>query len=94
MPARYAALITQGTGSNAMNFAYAYDSRGNITSETRNGKVTTYTYDGKVKLKTKTDSDGYVTTYGYYGLDMVTSINYNDGRRSLINTTKWAFWSR
>lgn len=56
--------------------------------------MTTYTYDGKVKLKTKTDSDGYVTTYGYYGLDMVTSINYNDGRRSLINTTKWAFWSR
>ena len=37
--------ITQGSGENAMNFAYTYDSRGNITSETRNGVTTTYEYD-------------------------------------------------
>ncbi len=42
--------ITQGSGENAMNFAYAYDSRGNITSETRNGKVITYTYDALGQL--------------------------------------------
>lgn len=27
------------------NFAYEYDSRGNIAQETYSGKVTTYTYD-------------------------------------------------
>ena len=37
--------ITQGEGENAMNFAYTYDNRGNITSETRNGLTTTYVYD-------------------------------------------------
>ena len=42
--------------------------------------MTTYTYDGNGNLKTKTDADGYVTTYGYNGLDMVTSINYNGGK--------------
>ena len=42
--------ITQGADANAMNFAYAYDSRGNITSETRNGKKTTYSYDALGQL--------------------------------------------
>ena len=34
------ASITQGSGANAFNLAYTYDSRGNITSETRNGNTT------------------------------------------------------
>ena len=42
--------ITQGEGENAMNFAYTYDSRGNITSETRNGLTTTYVYDARGQL--------------------------------------------
>ena len=42
--------ITQGEGENAMNFAYTYDSRGNITSETRNGLTTTYVYDALGQL--------------------------------------------
>ncbi len=42
--------ITQGEGENAMNFAYMYDSRGNITSETRNGLTTTYVYDALGQL--------------------------------------------
>ena len=33
-----------------MNFAYAYDTRGNIVSETRNGLVTTYVYDALGQL--------------------------------------------
>ena len=37
--------ITQGEGASAMNFAYTYDNRGNITSETRNCLTTTYVYD-------------------------------------------------
>ena len=44
------ASIRQGEGDSAMNFAYEYDSRGNITSENRNGKVTTYTYDALGQL--------------------------------------------
>jgi len=37
--------ITQGSGANAMNFAYAYDNRGNIVSEVRNGVTVSYEYD-------------------------------------------------
>ena len=44
------ASIRQGEGASAMNFAYEYDSRGNITAETRNGKVTAYTYDALGQL--------------------------------------------
>ncbi len=42
--------ITQGSGANALNFSYTYDSRGNITSETRNGVATTYEYDALGQL--------------------------------------------
>ena len=42
--------ITQGEGENAMNFAYEYDNRGNIISETRNGLTTTYEYDALGQL--------------------------------------------
>ena len=42
--------ITQGEGENAMNFAYTYDNRGNITSETCNGLTTTYVYDALGQL--------------------------------------------
>lgn len=42
--------ITQGEGENAMNFAYTYDNRGNIISETRNGVTTTYEYDALGQL--------------------------------------------
>ena len=42
--------IMQGEGENAMNFAYTYDNRGNITSEARNGLTTTYVYDALGQL--------------------------------------------
>ena len=67
--------ITQGTGSNAMNFAYAYDSRGNITSETRNGKATTYTYDALGQLIRV--NDPHDTTAGASGTTWV--YNYDRG---------------
>ena len=44
------ASIRQGEGDSAMNFAYEYDSRGNIVQENRNGKVTTYSYDALGQL--------------------------------------------
>ena len=80
--------------------------KGNRLTETdANGNTTRYAYDeqiftvdGNGNLKTKTDPDGYVTTYGYNGLDMVTSINYNDGKEvtyqynkvgDLVEMTDW-----
>ncbi len=44
------ASITQGSGANAFNLAYTYDSRGNITSETRNNVTMTYEYDALGQL--------------------------------------------
>ena len=51
------ASIRQGEGDSAMNFAYEYDSRGNIVQENRNGKVTTYTYDALGQLIRVNDPD-------------------------------------
>ena len=58
-----------------MNFAYAYDSRGNITSETRNGKATTYTYDALGQLIRV--NDPHDTTAGASGTTWV--YNYDRG---------------
>ena len=44
------ASITQGSVTNAFNLANTYDSKGNITSETRNGNTTTYEYDALGQL--------------------------------------------
>ena len=59
------ATITQGSGANAMNFAYTYDNRGNITSETRNGVITTYEYDALGQLTRVNDpNDPTGSTFG------------------------------
>ena len=76
--------ISQGADSNAMNFAYAYDSRGNITSETRNGKVTTYTYDALGQLIRVNDPNdltagttGTTWVYNYDRGGNITSKSYH-----------------
>ena len=57
--------ITQGSGANALNFSYTYDSRGNITSETRNGVTTTYEYDALGQLTRVNDpNDPTGSTFG------------------------------
>ena len=59
------ATITQGSGANAINFAYTYDNRGNITSETRNGVTTTYEYDALGQLTSVNDpNDPTGSTFG------------------------------
>ena len=59
------ATIMQGSGANAMNFAYTYDNRGNITSETRNGVTTTYEYDALGQLTRVNDpNDPTGSTFG------------------------------
>ena len=57
--------ITQGSGANAMNFAYTYDNRGNIISETRNGLVTHYAYDALGQL-IRVDDPHEQATWKYY----------------------------
>ena len=62
------ASIPQGSGTNAFNLAYTYDSRGNITSETRNGNITTYEYDALGQLVRVNDSIDN-TAFGAGGID-------------------------
>ena len=60
------ASIASGTDSNAMNFSYTYDDTGNILSETRDGSVTTYAYDGLGQLIRVNDPHQNATwTYAY-----------------------------
>ena len=59
--------ITQGSGANALNFSYTYDSRGNITSETKNGVTTTYEYDALGQL-TRVNDPNDPTAYNEGGL--------------------------
>ena len=62
------ASITQGSGANAFNLAYTYDDRGNITSETRNGNITTYEYDALGQLVRVNDPIDN-TAFGAGGID-------------------------
>ena len=59
------ARITQGSGTNGMNFVYTYDTRGNIISETRNGLVTHYVYDALGQL-IQVDDPHEQATWKYY----------------------------
>ena len=72
--------ITQGDGENAMNFAYTYDNRGNITSETRNGLTTTYVYDALGQLVRVNDPHENATwIYSY------------DRGGNILNKAKYAY---
>ena len=72
--------ITQGEGENAMNFAYTYDNRGNITSEPRNGLTTTYVYDALGQLIRVNDPHENATwVYAY------------DRGGNILNKAKYAY---
>ncbi len=60
---------------------FAHDAVGRLESITGDepGAVTSYTYDGYNRVRTKTDSDGHVLTYDYDALDRVTKVTYPDG---------------
>ena len=58
--------MVSGITQSGMNFAYAYDIRGNITAETRNGATTSYVYDGIGQLVRVNDPHENVTwVYNY-----------------------------
>ncbi len=60
---------------------YAYDANGLLQSVTvpATGATTTYSYDGYARLRTVTDSEGYVVTTDYDALDRPTKVTYPDG---------------
>ncbi|MBR0463992.1 MAG: hypothetical protein IJJ23_06365 [Clostridia bacterium] len=76
--------ITQGSGTNALNYSYPYDNRGNITSETRNNVTITYEYDALGQLTRVNDpgdptagSDGTTWIYTYdLGGNMLSKTAY------------------
>ena len=61
--------------------SYHYDSWGNLTSITNANGVTaaTYTYDSYARVRTYTDSEGWMVTYDYDAADRVTKVTYPDG---------------
>ena len=80
------ASITQGSGTNAFNLAYTYDSRGNITSETRNSVTTTYEYDKLGQLVRVNDKND--TTGGSTG---TTWIYAYDRGGNILSKTAYAY---
>ena len=62
----------------AIPFSYAYDSRGNITSETRSGQTTTYEYDALGQLTRVNDPHENATwVYAYdRGSNMTSKVRY------------------
>ena len=77
---RLVSSITQGEGENAMNFAYTYDNRGNITSETHNGLTTTYVYDALGQLIRVNDPHEDATWVYVY-----------DRGGNILNKTRYAY---
>jgi RHS repeat-associated protein len=59
---------------------YAYDTNGYLQSITgpATGATASFTYDGYGRLRTVTDSEGYVVTHDYDALDRPTRITYPD----------------
>ena len=69
-----------------MNFAYTYDDRGNITSETRNNVTTAYEYDGLGQLVRV--NDPHDTTSGNTGTAWV--YNYDRGE-NILSKVRYAY---
>jgi len=70
------AEIEQGSGANAMNFAYTYDSRGNITSETRT---------------TAENPDGVTVSYEYDELGQLIRVNDPNDTTADASGTTWVY---
>lgn len=81
------ASITTATGTAlAATTSYAYDSTGNLASQTDAlGRVTTYTYDSAGNALTSTDPLGKVTTRTYDSLRDVTSVEDPLGRTTTMS---------
>jgi RHS repeat-associated protein len=72
--------LTTLTLPTGLVWSFAYDAFGRLTGITNpNGKSqASYTYDSYDRVKTATDSEGYVLTYAYDAADRITQISYPD----------------
>lgn len=77
------------TDPNAGVTTYNYDGSGRLSTvqnaNTGNPVVLTLTYDSADRIRTRTDSQGYVLTYDYDNLDRVTKITYPDATTDLYD---------
>jgi YD repeat-containing protein len=65
---------------------YAYDKRGlQVTEVHALGDGTLSVFDGMGNLVQRSDADGFVTTYGYTPVNLVSAITYGDGTTELFH---------
>ena len=81
--ARLRRIDTKNKINETQETLYSYDHRGLCVKEINafgNGKLSVY--DGNSNLKRTTDEDGYVTAYEYNPVNLVSKINYADGKKA------------
>ncbi len=73
------------TDPNSGVTTFNYDASARLSTVQNANLVTavTYTYDSADRIRTRTDSEGYVLTYDYDNLDRITKITYPDGTTDL-----------
>jgi RHS repeat-associated protein len=77
--------VTSITNALGQKTSFAYDGSHNLSTVTNanNATAATYTYDGFARVRTFTDSEGWIVTYDYDAADRVTRITYPDGTTDL-----------
>jgi YD repeat-containing protein len=75
-------VLTVQDPRNLTPHQFSYDSRNRVKTYTDPlGNVETYNYDGMGNLVSKVDRKNQMTTYGYDGVDRLTTITYADNSR-------------
>jgi YD repeat-containing protein len=73
------------SGETARVRSFTYDSLSHLLSATnRETGAIGYSYDVNGNVKTKTDARGITTSYGFDGLDRLTSKSYSDGMTAKV----------
>jgi YD repeat-containing protein len=90
-PATVATPARAGISENRTTiYSYSYNTNGHLQSVTRpaTGAVTTYGYDAYGRVRTVTDSEGYVLTRDYDALDRPTKVTYRMAYAAVVRIGK------
>ena len=81
--------VAQQTISGIGTISNTYDAKGGLTRTNRFGVITDYAYDAMGNVKTLTDANGKVTTYGDYYAGVPRVVTHPDGtvERRVVNTS-------